>query len=157
MTSGSDPYAVVRPRRGRRVAIGFGVASLLVFGGLAVLIPATGSRGWGVVDSAGMVGFGLAIAALMWRFATLRAVPSRDGVVVRNVLLTRSLSWDEIARVRFGGGDPWVTLDLVDGEQLAVMGVQKSDGAFGRAEASRLTALLQVHSGNRPQTPPIVD
>ena len=74
----------------------------------------------------------------------LRAVPSPTGLVVRNVLLTRTVTWDEVSRVRFAGGDPWVVLDLADGEQLAVMAVQKSDGPIARSEGSRLAALVQA-------------
>ena len=40
-------------------------------------------------------------------------------------------------------------LDLDDGDTLAVMAIQKADGAFGRAEAGRLSALVQVN-GERP-------
>jgi hypothetical protein len=32
------------------------------------------------------------------------------------------------------------------------MAIQKADGPFGQAEAARLSALVQVHSGPRPAT-----
>ncbi|GAB3674938.1 PH domain-containing protein [Angustibacter aerolatus] len=137
-----DPYAVLRPRRGRAVAIGIAVASLVVFGGLALVLPATGD--WSAVDSALLAGFGLLLVAMMWRFATLRADPSPSGLVVRNVLVTTTVRWAQIERVRFGGGDPWVLLDLDDGVELAVMAVQKADGEHGRREAGRLAALVQA-------------
>ena len=140
----SDPYAPFVPYRGRRVAIGFGVLSVLVFGVLALVVPTTGLRGWSTLDSSLLLGFGLLIAAVMWRFASLRAVPSPTGLVVRNVLLTRTVTWAEVSRVRFAGGDPWVVLDLTDGEQLAVMAVQKSDGPLARSEGGRLAALVQA-------------
>lgn len=140
----SDPYAPFVPHRGRTVAIGFGVVSVLVFAGLAVVVPTTDLRGWGAIDSALLFGFGLLIAAAMWRFAALRAVPSPTGLTVRNVLLTRTVTWDQVSRVRFAGGDPWVVLDLTDGEQLAVMAVQKSDGPIARSEGGRLAALVQA-------------
>ena len=140
----TNPYAPFVPRRGRQVALGFAVASVLLFTALAVVIPTTGMRGWALTDSLLMLGFGVLIAAAMWRFAALRAVPSASGLVVRNVLLSRTLAWDDVARVRFAGGDPWVVLDLTDGDQLAVMAVQKADGEFGRAQAQRLVALVQA-------------
>jgi hypothetical protein len=84
------------------------------------------------------------IALMMWRFAALRAVPTPSGLEVRNVLLTRRISWDQVEAVRFAGGDPWVLLDLTDGDQLAVMAVQRADGPYGRAEASRLAALVEA-------------
>jgi hypothetical protein len=48
--------------------------------------------------------------------------------------------------VLFGGGAPWVSVDLDDTDTVAVMAIQKADGAFGQAEAARLSALVQVHS-----------
>jgi hypothetical protein len=145
----SDPYAPFVPRRGRQVALGFGVASLLLFGVLALVVPSTGLPGWSALDSWLLFGFGVLVAAAMWRFAALRAIPSPGGLVVRNVLLTRTVAWGQITRVRFAGGDPWVVLDLSDGEQLAVMAVQKSDGGFARAESRRLAALVQAGRGRR--------
>lgn len=144
-----DPFAPFVPRRGRRVAMAFAAGALVVFGVLALVLPATGYRGWSVGDSLLIAGFGVLVAVVMGRFAAIRAVPSREGVVVRNVAVTRRLAWSEIESVRFAGGDAWAWLDLVDGDQVAVMAVQRSDGAFARAEASRLAALVQSAGGTR--------
>ncbi|GAB3596458.1 PH domain-containing protein [Angustibacter peucedani] len=144
MTSAFAPF---RPRRGRAVALGFVVASLVVFGGLALALPGTGYQGWSLGDSLLLAGFGVVLALALWRFAALRAVPSAEGLVVRNVLLTRHVAWDDVVGVRFGGGDAWVWLDLADGDDLAVMAVQRSDGEHARAEAGRLVALVQSRGG----------
>ncbi len=140
----SDPYAPFVPGRGRQVALGFAIGSVVLFGVLALVVPRTGLQGWGRTDSVLMFGFGVLIAAFMWRLASLRAVPSPSGLAVRNILLSRSLRWSDVRAVRFAGGDPWVVLDLVDGDQLAVMAVQKADGERGRADARRLAALVQA-------------
>jgi hypothetical protein len=66
--------------------------------------------------------------------------------LIRNLLTTRSLEWAQVISVQFGGGAPWVSLDLDDTDTVAVMAIQKADGAYGRAEAARLAALVQVHS-----------
>lgn len=139
-----DPYAPFIPRRGRRMALVVAAVALTLFAGLALIVPSTGLQGWGVVDSLLLFGVGVLIALAMWRLAALRAVPSPSGLVVRNLVLSRSLGWHEVARVRFSGGDPWVVLDLTDGEQLAVMAVQKADGPVAVAQAQRLVALLQA-------------
>jgi hypothetical protein len=146
-----DPFAPFVPRRGRRVATAFAVVALVVFGLLAVTLPATGYRGWSAGDSVLIAGFGVLVAFVMWRFAAIRAVPSREGIVVRNVAVTRRLGWAEIEGVRFADGDAWAWLDLADGDQVAVMAVQRSDGAFARAQASRLAALVQSAGGTRPR------
>lgn len=141
----SGAYDVFRPRRGRFVALGFAVASPVLFGALALVAPFSGLSGWSLTDSLLLLGFGVLLAAAMWRFAALRATPSPSGIVVRNVLLTSTITWSDVERVRFAGGDPWVILDLSSGEDLAVMAVQKADGAYGRAQAGRLAALAQAH------------
>jgi hypothetical protein len=152
MTATADPYAAFRPRRGRVVAWVVALAALLAFGVLALVMPSTGYAGWSGADSWLVYGVGVLIAAAMSRFAGLRADPDPRGIVVRNVLLTRRLSWSEVTRVRFSGGDAWVWLDLKDGDELAVMAIQRSDGEYGRAEASRLAARVQVNSRDgRPQ------
>ena len=147
-----DPYAVFRPRRGRRVALTMAVLSLLIFSGTALALPRVDpqSGGWGVLDRLLLVAFGVAVSALLWRYASIRAVPSTQGLVIRNLVTTRNLEWAQIVRVSFGGGAPWVSVDLDDTDTVAVMAIQKADGAFGQAEAARLSALVQVHSRPGP-------
>jgi hypothetical protein len=147
----SDPYAVFRPRRGRRVALTMSVLSVVIFTGVAVSMPWVAPQfgGWSVADRSMLVICGLAFGAALGRFASIRAVPSIQGLVIRNLFTTRTVEWAQILRVQFGGGAPWVSLDLDDTDTVAVMGIQKSDGSFGQAEASRLSALVQVHGGPR--------
>jgi hypothetical protein len=123
------------------------VLSLLIFVGGAISLPQDPLfGGWGVLDRLLLVSCGAAVSALLWRYATIRAVPSTQGLVIRNLVTTRKLEWAQIVGVLFGGGAPWVSVDLDDTDTVAVMAIQKADGAFGRAEAARLSALVQVHS-----------
>jgi hypothetical protein len=151
-----DAYAVFRPRRGRQFAWGFAGAQMLVFVVLAIVLPVTGFGGWGISDSVMLVILGLLVAWVLHRFAALRATPSSSALVVRNILVTTTVPWSDVVGVRFSGGDPWLYLDLTSGDDLAVMAIQKSDGPFARAEASRLAALVQAHGGRspRPAAPP---
>jgi hypothetical protein len=147
-----DPYAVFRPRRGRRVGLTMVVLSLVIFTGGALSLPRVDPHvgGWGPIDRLMLIAVGVAVAAFLWRFASIRAVPSTRGLVIRNLVTTRTLEWAQVISVQFGGGAPWVSVDLDDTDTVAVMAIQKADGAFGRAEAARLSALVQVHSGPRP-------
>ncbi|WP_051518641.1 PH domain-containing protein [Intrasporangium chromatireducens] len=141
----ADAFAPFRPRRGRFVALAIVWGALIIFGVIAVLLPTvSGHAIWGVVDRLMFFSFGVVIALLAWRFASLSAVPSREGLVVRNLVITRRLEWAQIVSVQFGGGAPWVSLDLDDLDTVAVMAIQKADGAFGEQEASRLAALIQA-------------
>lgn len=138
-------FAVFRPRRGRLVSSAFAVAAVALFALIAVLLPGEAEGGpWRLGDRVFFVGVGLAIAALLWRYATISATPSRAALTVRNLFTTRMVPWSAVVDLRFGGGDPWVTIELDDTDTVAVMAIQKADGAFARAEASRLAALVQA-------------
>lgn len=142
-TGDDDVYRPFRARFGTLVAY---TAALLVLGGCVVVaLVATGPGATSAVNRAATVGFGLLCAALAWRLGAVRALPDPAGLTVINLVHRRRLEWAEIVAVRFGPGDPWVRLDLADGHTLAVMGVQRSDGAHGVAQARRLLALVRAH------------
>jgi hypothetical protein len=140
-----DAFAPFRPRRGRAVSLGCAVATLALFGVIAALLPGPSEAGnWRLGDRLGFVGLGVAIAVVLWRYASIRATPTEEDLTVRNLFTTRTVPWTAVVDLRFGGGDPWVTIELDDTDTLAVMAIQKADGAFGRAEANRLAALVQA-------------
>src|SRR5665648_817655 len=91
------------------------VLSMVIFTG-ALSMPWADPQlgGWRVSDRLLLTCCGLAVAASLWRFATIRAVPSTRGLVIRNLITTRPLAWAQIVRVQFGGGAPWVRVDLDD-------------------------------------------
>lgn len=141
-----DPYLPFRPRAARWVSTVVAGVFVVVMLGLAFVVPsyATVTVAW--LDR---LGFALVAAGGAWlllRHAAVRADPSPDGLTVRNLTTTRTVAWPEIVSVRFGHGHPWVQLDLADGETLAVMGIQRSDGARAVAEARRLATLVAHHS-----------
>lgn len=155
-----DPYAVFRPRGGRYVALVAAAVSVVLFVIVAITVPGPQGSfgGWALGDRLLLVALGLLIAFVLWRFATIKAVPTPEGLLVRNLATRRQLEWAEIVAVQFSGGAPWLSLDLADADTVAVMAVQKADGAFARAEASRLSALVQVNSSpRRPHEPPTPD
>jgi hypothetical protein len=139
-------YATFRPRLARVVTLGLMVLVLGLTAALVIALPSIGPEGESFGDQLAMGLLGLAIAWFCWRQASVQARVDRDGVTVRNLLLTRRLTWAEIVSVRFGQGRPWVQLDLADGDTLAVMGVQRADGAFADTEARRFATLVALHS-----------
>ena len=145
----AELHLPLRPRRSRRVAYGAAIGIVAVIGLPALVVDRSGPGAFGIVDRVGIFAVALAIAWLLTRLGGVRAIPSETGLRVRNLLLERDLAWAEIVSVRFGGGGPWVLLDLDDGDTLAVMAVQRADGEFGQAEARRLATLVALHS----QTP----
>lgn len=138
-------HAPFAPRRARRVALGFALAVAAAAGGIAVLAPASYRTG----DRIGFLVIGALIVWFLTRQAGVRAVPTDQGLLVRNLLLSRRLEWPQVVSVRFGDR-PWVQLDLDDGDTLAVMAIQRSDGARAVQESRRLATLVEMHTAAPP-------
>jgi hypothetical protein len=135
-----DPEAPFRPRRGRVLPLVMAGVAVVVCTVVAIGMGAGGV--WQVGDQLALVGLGLALAAFLGRYASIKAVPDDAGLTVRNLMLTRSVTWDEIIEVRFPDGAPWVTVELDDGDELAVMAIQRADGEVARDEALRLARMV---------------
>jgi hypothetical protein len=142
-------HAPFRPFRARMVSRVVAVTELVVVGAPALLVARSGPGAFGIGDRLSILALGAVIAAGIFRFSMLAVFPSEDGVVVHNIVRTVRLEWAQIVSVRFGGGNPWVLLDLDDGDTMSVMAIQRADGPRGEAEAQRLATLVALHS----QTP----
>ncbi|MFV0462341.1 MAG: PH domain-containing protein [Nostocoides sp.] len=140
-----DPFRPFRPRRGRYVTLVMAIVTVLVFIIGAIITPGpVDGEAWRVGDRIMFGGFGVLIAAFLLRYAMIRAVPTRTGLLIRNLLMTHRLDWSQVVAIQFAGGDPWLKLDLTDTDIVAVMAIQKADGPYARAEAARLAALLEA-------------
>lgn len=141
------PDAPFRPRRGRVLPLVMATVAVVVCTVVAIGMGASGA--WRVGDQFALVGLGLALAAFLGRYASIRAVPDEAGLTVRNLMLTRTVTWDEVIEVRFPDGAPWVSLELDDGDELAVMAIQRADGPAARDEAMRLARIVDRHWHSR--------
>lgn len=137
----TDELAVFAPRRTRVVALALAAAVTLLL--VLVALFVAGRYEWW--DRAGFIVVAILIDLFLWRQASVRAVPSERGLHVRNLVVRRDLEWSQVVSVRFGER-PWPQLDLDDGDTLAVMGIQRSDGERAQAEARRLAGLVARYS-----------
>ena len=137
----AELYAPFRPVRGRRVARLIGVVAVAWGLGLALFV-----YGQTLGDRIAFFVTGLLVLAFCEMQARVAAVPDRDGLWVRNLVRRRKVAWGEVTAVNFGGGRAWAQISLTDGEDLAVMGVQRADGARGDAEAQRLATLVALNT-----------
>src|SRR5680860_529085 len=103
----SDPYAVFRPRRGRRVALVMAALSLVIFTGGAISLPRVDPLygGWDLLDRVFLALCGVAVAAALWRYASIRATPSTEGLVMRNLITWKSPVRSRRAPVTVGPND----------------------------------------------------
>lgn len=137
------------PKRSRLITR---IVGLVILGGLIVLavaLPEDG--GWNIGSKLGVVATGVFGLCFMLMLGRPKVVATEDGVRVVNLLRVVELQWAQIVRVQLRQGDPWVFLDLSDGETLAVMGIQVSNG---RADAIRaageLRDLVEHFGGTEP-------
>ncbi|UGQ13044.1 PH domain-containing protein [Yinghuangia sp. ASG 101] len=128
------------------------VVGLVILAGLTVLAVALPEEGgWNLGSRAGIVVTGVLGLCFMLVLGRPKVVATRDGVTVVNLLRVRRLEWAEIVRVSLRQGDPWVFLDLSDGETLAAMGIQTSNGRDKAiAAASELRDLVERFGGVEP-------
>jgi Bacterial PH domain len=143
---GGPARTVFRPRRGRLVVYASAVAVCTTLVVIALLLPSSGASGWGVGSQVAVILMALGVGWFMHRLAAVRVVASPAGVTVVNILTRRQLEWAEIVGVRLLRDDPWMMLDLAEGEQLAAMGVQKADGERAQEQARVFARMVNEHS-----------
>ncbi|MFC5042461.1 PH domain-containing protein [Ornithinimicrobium kibberense] len=123
------------------------VASVVVFGMVAIFspMPLGSDPALMVLNRVAVALIGVVMAAFLWRYARIRAVPGPRGLRVVNLFSTTEVEWAQVLRVGFSGGASWAVLELTDTDELAVMAIQRADGEHARREASRLAALVEHH------------
>lgn len=144
----TDLYADFRPVRGRAVTMVMAILAAVIFTVLAFVATGPGGGGFSLPNQLATIMLGVLVAGFLWRYVGLRAVPDESGILVRNLVLSRRVAWTEVEAVRFHGGAAWPVLALRDGDELAVMAVQKADGDRAKAEAQRLATLVARHGGD---------
>jgi hypothetical protein len=113
----------------KRSRLAAGIAGVIVQLGcvaLALALPASG--GWGWESKGGVVVTGTAVMGFLFLLGRPKVTADESGVRVVNLVNSRHFAWPQIVRVYLRQGDPWVFLDLSDGETVPAMGIQVSNG-----------------------------
>jgi hypothetical protein len=137
-----------RPRRTRIFCYAIAAGLVLVMGIVAVILPDDGARAWNLTSRVALFGVSLPMAAFLHRHADVRIIATDAGLEVVNLFRRHRLQWGEVLAVRLQRGDPWAYLDLSNGETIAAMGIQNSDGAAAPAAARQLAHLVRERSGD---------
>jgi Bacterial PH domain len=85
---------------------------------------------------------GAVMLGALFALVRSRVVAQADRLTVVNGYRRRDFEWAEVIAVRLPPGAPWVTLDLADGNTVAAMGIQGSDGARAKVAVRELRALV---------------
>lgn len=133
-----------RPQRTRFIAYPVAAFVLSSMSVIAVLLPSDGAAPWHTGDRIAFAMIGVIVAFVLHLLARPRVTATLNGVVVVNMMRTHRLDWPQIVGVTLRPGDPWVLLDLDDGDVLPVMGIQSSSATSARRAVSELRALLEL-------------
>lgn len=124
--------------RARLTAWVVAISALIIFGLVVFVIPLP----WNTTERSSIAIIGVAIAALMSRYATIHAIARADSLLVRNLAGPKIVPWREIEEVLYDErGMPWVKVVLTSGEEMAVMAIQRADGPGTLAKAEQLAQL----------------
>jgi hypothetical protein len=137
---------VFRPRRARIVVYVLALAMLVTLVWIAFALPSGGAHAWGNESRASLVLLAVCFCVPLHRLAAVRVVTDDEGVTVVNVIRRHRLEWAQIVGVRLSQDDPWLVLDLDDGEALQAMGVARSEGAAAQRAARDFARLVNEHS-----------
>jgi hypothetical protein len=136
-----------RPRRVRLVCWTLAPLVVILFAVLGTMLAGPTDSGTGVFstsDRVAMAVLGVLIALAILAFARPRVVADARGVRIRNVAGGYDLPWGVVRAVRFTQGSPWVSLELMDDETVAVMAIQAVDKEHAVTAANTLRALLEA-------------
>ncbi len=141
----------VRPRRLTYVCRAVAALVLVVFAGLAVLLPAGSSGGqvFGPADQVGFFGIGVLLAVVVLGFTRARVRADQNGIWVRNLLGDRHFPWGVVVSVDLPESAPWAQLNLHDDETVALLAIQSNDGDAAVDAVLALRKLLDTAHGSR--------
>jgi hypothetical protein len=141
--------AEIQARRLTRVCRWTAAAVLVVFGVIALLLPAgsAGGNRFGPVDQLLFMALGLLIALGVLALTRPRVRADHTGIWVRNVLAERFYPWSVVVAVHLPSGAPWAQLELQDDQTVGLLAVQANDGALARRSVDRLQARLAASRG----------
>jgi hypothetical protein len=94
-----------------------------------------------LADQVSMVVLGLFFAGGFLLLARPRVRADANGIEVRNIVQTRTYTWDQILRIAFPDSASWARLDLPDDEYLPVLAIQAVDRHRAVTAITRLRAL----------------
>jgi Bacterial PH domain len=137
---------VFRPRRARVIVYFLAVTMLVTLVWIAFALPSGGEHRWGNESRASLVLLAVLFCVPLHRLAAVRLVTDDSGVTVVNVVRRHRLAWAQIVGVRLSQDDPWLVLDLDDGEAMQAMGVARSEGESGQRAARDFARLVNEHS-----------
>jgi hypothetical protein len=154
---GPAPVRAV-PRRMRQACAL--AAAVVVVGMLYVAFTlrssSTGVVAFGTVDQVAVAGIGLVVAAGLLFLGRSSVEAGAAGIRFRNVVLQHELPWAAVRAVVFERKSPWASLELRNGDAVALFAIQAVDKGRAADAVEGLRALLAAARAAEPKPPPLL-
>jgi len=135
-----------RPFGARLAAVAGAVALTLAVTFLWLMLSDEVRAKFTVFQRLSLLGVLAAVLALLNGIFRTSALAEASGLTVTNGYKVRRYEWAEVVRVSLHRNRPWALLDLSDGNTLAVMAIQVSDGQRARLAARELALVMADRS-----------
>lgn len=135
-----------RPLGVRLAAVFFTVMLTIVCIGAAIGLGAEVRAQFTVFQISTLIVMALGGLAVVNALVRCRVTATEEGVVVVNGYRTRRFTWAEVVAVRMPRGAPWASLDISDGTNVSVIGIQSSDGERAVRAVRELRVLLETRT-----------
>jgi hypothetical protein len=149
----ADRLFTFHPRILALMAGVMGLSLLAVFGVIWIRLPADARDSFSWFQRLTLIAFFGAVFWILYRMTTLRVTAYADGLRVRNVFKSYTLTWAEISGLRFRPGDAWLQLFDADGNRIGILAVQAAEGARASRAAKELAAVARDHGAGAKRPP----
>lgn len=142
----AGPLRVYRPLGARLVSAvsALVVVAVVVFLWLMLSAHVRAQFDW--FQRATLIAFFVGVIALLYGVFRTRATISERGITVRNGYRRHDFSWAEVVAISLTRHRPWALVDLADGNTVAVMALQTSDGPRAIRSAHEITEMIAARS-----------
>ena len=132
------------------------VVAVMFFVALTLKTSSTGVVVFGTVDQVAVAGLGLVMGAGLLFLGRSSVEAGAGGIRFRNVVLQHELPWAAVRAVVFERKSPWASLELRNGDAVALFAIQAVDKGRAADAVEGLRALLAAARAAEPKPPPLL-
>jgi hypothetical protein len=132
------------------------VVAVMAYVALTLKSSSTGVVVFGTVDQVAVAGVGLVMGAGLLFLGRSTVEGGVDGIRFRNVVLQHELPWTAVRAVAFERKSPWASLELRNGDAVALFAIQAVDKGRAADAVEGLRALLAAAKAKEPTPPPLL-
>jgi hypothetical protein len=137
-------------------AVAVVVVGVMLFAALTLKSSSTGVVRFGIVDQFAIGGLGLLLGAGLLALGRSRVDADADGIRFRNIALGHELPWTVVRAVAFERKSPWASLQLRNGDEVALFAIQAVDKQHAVRAVEGLRDLLAAAQAKEPARPPLL-